>query len=74
MSVAAIAVLGVMLLAAFWLGAWVRQPFRLPGLPKLGGRQTEDTAAKRYERQKDAVLGYTVETARKAADEEGRGV
>lgn len=62
---------GLLLLAAFVLGAWVRKPFTPARLP---GKKSEDAAVgieerleEKRQRQREAVLSYSLEDARRAA-------
>ncbi|MBQ3199762.1 MAG: hypothetical protein IJB67_05305 [Firmicutes bacterium] len=65
--------IAVTYLAAFWLGAWVREPFVFwpKGKPKSEPAvQDED----KRQRQLAAMLNYGVDDARRAARESRRGV
>ena len=64
---------GLLLLAAFVLGAWVRQPFAPARLP--GRKKEEPLADAEDKRQKQlaAMLNYGVDDARRAARESRRG-
>lgn len=60
------------ILAAFVLGAWVRKPFAPIRLP---GKRQEDAVAdiesrleEKRQKQREAVLSYSLEDARRAAD------
>ena len=61
------------LLAAFLLGAWVRQPFRLPARRPANNRETaeQDRVSRERERQQTALLNYSIADARRAAREGG---
>lgn len=60
---------GVVMLAAFWLGAWAREPFKL-GRKKKAERPSEAEVARK--KQQGNMLNYSVDDARRAARESGR--
>lgn len=60
---------GLAMLAAFWLGAWVKEPFKL-GRKKKAERLSDAEVARK--KQQGNLLNYSVDDARRAAREGGR--
>lgn len=56
---------GAAMLAAFWLGAWAREPFMVRPRKKAG----ENPEEKERVRQRDSLFNYSVDDARRAARE-----
>lgn len=56
---------GAAMLAAFWLGAWAREPFKIR--PRQKAKDGPEEKEKR--KQRDSLFGYSLEDARRAARE-----
>lgn len=56
---------GAAMLAAFWLGAWAREPFKI--MPRSKAKESPEEKEKRKQRQ--SLFGYSLDDARRAARE-----